>query len=156
MKEYVICYAHRLPLYQMQEIALIERKKDDWQIGKLNLPGGSIEPGEAPEVAAHRELKEETGIDSSLLDIKVIGLISGPGWKVHVCYCPYQPWKNGAAQEPQSLCGVEGKIVTMRVSELINDPRLIPNLKLIIPFCLAKVTGWEIREDGTPTLSVSL
>ncbi|MEV4350150.1 NUDIX hydrolase [Actinoplanes sp. NPDC049596] len=31
-------------------------------------PGGKVEPGETPRVAARRELREETGVDAELLD----------------------------------------------------------------------------------------
>jgi 8-oxo-dGTP diphosphatase len=37
--------------------------------GLWSLPGGHIEPGEAAETAAHRELAEETGIEAKLCGI---------------------------------------------------------------------------------------
>jgi len=42
---------------------LVERGKEPWK-GWLAFPGGSIEPGETPEQAAIRELKEETALDA--------------------------------------------------------------------------------------------
>jgi 8-oxo-dGTP diphosphatase len=45
------------------DIALIYRTRhDDW-----SLPKGHIEPGESREQAALREIKEETGLDASIL-----------------------------------------------------------------------------------------
>ena len=38
-----------------------------WKSGWWNLPGGIIEPGEPAEVAAYRELQEETGLDDVAL-----------------------------------------------------------------------------------------
>ncbi|MEL4375241.1 NUDIX hydrolase [Brucella cytisi] len=45
---------------------LVERGKEPWK-GWLAFPGGSIEPGETPEQAAIRELKEETALDAKAL-----------------------------------------------------------------------------------------
>ena len=45
---------------------LVERGKEPWK-GWLAFPGGSIEAGETPEVAAMRELKEETNLDVASL-----------------------------------------------------------------------------------------
>ncbi len=45
---------------------LVERGKEPWK-GWLAFPGGSIEPGETPEQAAIRELKEETALDARAL-----------------------------------------------------------------------------------------
>lgn len=44
------------------KILLIKKKTGPYD-GKLDLPGGTIEFGETPEVALKRELMEETGIE---------------------------------------------------------------------------------------------
>jgi 8-oxo-dGTP diphosphatase len=44
-------------------VVLIEKTKPDWQKGKLNLPGGHIEPGETSAECMRREFKEECGVD---------------------------------------------------------------------------------------------
>lgn len=41
---------------------LLIRKKRGLGAGKINGPGGRVEPGETPEVAAVREVREELGI----------------------------------------------------------------------------------------------
>ncbi|WP_102127752.1 NUDIX domain-containing protein [Deinococcus planocerae] len=56
---------------------LLQRRGDD---GLWGVPGGSLEPGESFLEAAHRELREETGLrcpDLALLPLTE-GLISGP------------------------------------------------------------------------------
>lgn len=149
MKRYVLCYAHKLPHYHTNEIILIERKKDDWQKGKLNLPGGSIHDGETPEEAAFRELREETGLYASLADIRVVGEIVGntdeaeSAWSVVVCFCPYRAMHGQFPQEAKTLTA-EGDIHTMDWRDAIHDPRLIPNLKLIVPYCQSRLTGWRL------------
>ena len=53
-----------------QEKILLMRRKDSW----WEFPGGSIEWGESPEVAAVREFKEETQLIVS--DLKFVGVTS--------------------------------------------------------------------------------
>ena len=54
-----------------ERILFCRRTKEPF-LGKYNMPGGHIEPGETDEDAAYRELEEETGIgrgDISLLRV---------------------------------------------------------------------------------------
>lgn len=44
-----------------QNVALIRKKKPEWQAGKLNGIGGKLEPGEEPHKAMAREFYEEAG-----------------------------------------------------------------------------------------------
>ena len=62
------------------EVLLIRRGTPP-RLGEWSIPGGRIEWGEAAEVAALRELKEETGVEAKLLELLdvVDGLFTGPG-----------------------------------------------------------------------------
>ena len=44
------------------EVLLIEKKRPNWMVGKLNGVGGHIEDGETPIDAMVREFKEETNL----------------------------------------------------------------------------------------------
>ncbi|KKN15175.1 hypothetical protein LCGC14_0988640 [marine sediment metagenome] len=55
-KQYVIGF-----LFRSDEVALIQKNRPDWQIGKLNGIGGHIEQGETPLEAMKREFNEEAG-----------------------------------------------------------------------------------------------
>lgn len=145
MKHYVLVFAHPIPFANTEDVLMILRKKDDWQTGKLNLLGGSIEDGETPEQAAVRELREEAGITGVLADTKVLGTLHSGRATVEVCFVPYRNWHDGAAQVPRTCCD-EGEVIGIRWREAMNDPRLIPNLKFIIPLCQSRLSGWVMRE----------
>jgi len=145
-KQYVLCFAQQVPYRTLPEVVLIERLREP-HAGKLNLPGGKINSNEGPEMAAFRELKEETGLVASIPDIRVLGTIEGDFGQVHVCYCPYRSTPAlGPSQDAQTVAPEEGQVLTMSVSEALADPLLIPNLKVIIPLCIAKASGWQITD----------
>ncbi|KQS56632.1 phosphohydrolase [Brevundimonas sp. Leaf363] len=50
------------------EVLLIRRANPPRQ-GEWSLPGGRIEPGEPVLDAAHRELREETGVEAALIGL---------------------------------------------------------------------------------------
>ncbi len=50
-------------------ILIGQRKRNDWHGLKWEFPGGKIEPGEAPEDALARELREELGIEAIIGDV---------------------------------------------------------------------------------------
>jgi 8-oxo-dGTP pyrophosphatase MutT (NUDIX family) len=137
MKEYVLCYVE-----SEGSILLIEKLKPDWQKGKINLPGGSIELGETPKNAAARELYEEANILS--YHVEAVGVLEGQGWKVHVMRCTSQhpEWWEKRTAEP---------VFWLPIREAVQHPKLIPNLRTIIPMAHLGVHNWTIF-DG-PSLS---
>jgi 8-oxo-dGTP pyrophosphatase MutT (NUDIX family) len=147
MKQYVIALATQIPHIDTQSILLVERVKEDWQKGRLNLPGGSIEPGEPPELAAVRELEEETGVRASVADTKVMGMMLCGDCIVHICLCPFRDWFNGGKQVPRQMEDQPVHYLPWR--QVMHDPRLIPNLRIIIPLCNSRLTGWTLECDDS-------
>lgn len=114
-------------------VALIRKNKPDWQRGKLNGIGGSVEDGETPDQAMVREFMEE----------------AGPIIKTWECFC--------IVEYPALDCRVffykafltdeaEAKTVTSKTPEPVGwyfNPHwgqswlnLIPNLRWLIPMAL--------------------
>lgn len=152
MKRYVCVFA--VPIAARQhDVILIERAKKDWQINRLNLPGGSIEDGETVEAAAVRELREETSLVGMPYDARVLGDLVCNGCHVYFVYVPYHKEHDGSPQFPASVSD-EGLIETLDLRAAVCDERLIPNLKIIIPLCQARVSGWRLTTDGDPQGSV--
>lgn len=65
------------------KILAVSRKNDPTAWG---LPGGKVDPGETPEQAAARELKEETGLDAVKLTL-VFVRGEGDGYTTHCFAC---------------------------------------------------------------------
>lgn len=128
--------------------AVLIQKKDRpaWQRGKLNLPGGRIEPGESPSFAARREIGEETGLIIPE-NLGVCGTLEGDDWVVY-CFGWHYPFDHLVARVPRVILP-EGETEPSHWVEwglLKDDPRLIDNLRTAIPWMLNGRTGWSIRE----------
>jgi 8-oxo-dGTP pyrophosphatase MutT (NUDIX family) len=120
-------------------VLLIEKKKPPWQQGRLNLPGGKIEVGETPVEGASRELYEETGIlvlPEQLTYVARFNLpVEGsPKLYVYAARIPAE-WSGmlKASLEP---------VRVMSIMEAIAHPRLIDNLRYIIPRALCVLDGY--------------
>jgi 8-oxo-dGTP diphosphatase len=56
-------------------VLYLRRAPDAFLGGRWELPGGTVEPGEAPEAAAAREVAEETG-----LTVRIVGERARHSW----------------------------------------------------------------------------
>ncbi len=67
------------------EVVLVEQYRNGTDKVTLEIPGGAIDPGEAPESAAARELEEETGYRASALEL--IGVVEpNPAFLANRCF----------------------------------------------------------------------
>lgn len=48
---------------ERDRVVLMQKRRPQWQAGRVNAPGGKIAPGESVGEAARREVLEEAGVD---------------------------------------------------------------------------------------------
>lgn len=64
-------WAQVFALDENGRVAMIEQYKHGPEMASLELPAGYLDPGESPEEAARRELREETGLEA--VDLQSLG-----------------------------------------------------------------------------------
>jgi 8-oxo-dGTP pyrophosphatase MutT (NUDIX family) len=145
-KEYVLVDAQ--PCFSGgPNVLLVLKNRPGWQKGFLNLLGGSIEPGESPQEAALRELKEESGYERhqhSYVPPILMGKIEGDNEIVH---CLRITIDDSTPPEPRDG---ETEVVRWYPWSLVkDDKRLIPSLRIVLPLMMAKVYDWTIYVKDT-------
>ncbi|MBI4300968.1 MAG: NUDIX hydrolase [Chloroflexi bacterium] len=68
-----------VPLDARSNAIMVRQYRKPVERQLLEIPAGGIEPGESPEAAAARELKEETGYSAGKIE-RIGGIYSAPGF----------------------------------------------------------------------------
>lgn len=68
-----------------QKIIMVEQYRKALERSLVEIPAGKLEPGEAPETTAMRELEEETGYSAQKLE-KLISFSTSPGFADEVVH----------------------------------------------------------------------
>jgi 8-oxo-dGTP diphosphatase len=123
MKQYVVGLMFRRDL---TEVALIWKKRPDWQRGKLNGPGGKIEEGELPIDAVVREFREETGFDQERWD-QFCRIMWDGGFVSYYTCCNDNASLTTTTDE---------EIDWVKVSDLPSLP-MIPDMRWVVPLAIA-------------------
>lgn len=139
LKHYVLTWVQRGNHHD--DTLLILKNKPDWQAGKLNLPGGKVEEGETPQQAIIRELKEEAGFEPIFPPIE-LGVLQDGGNCIH-CFRSTIFIENSV---PKPREGETEQALWMKWHCAKRDPRLIPNLRVIVPLLRLGVEGWVIGD----------
>ncbi len=136
MKEYVAGF-----LFNANgEVALVLKNKPDWQAGKYNAIGGSIEDGETPLRAMRREFKEEAGLDIDRWERLVI-LTDRRKWRVHF----FRADIRDSGYEMNNINDVGERLEWHYIEDIPKN--IITNLKWLIPmFAYENLELVEIQE----------
>lgn len=129
MKRYVLGFAFT-PTFE-DDVVLIRKLKPEWQAGKLNGVGGSIEEGETPVEAMKREFFEEAGVSISEERWREFAVMRGADWAVicfETCLRDY---------EFDHLESKTAEQLTIRpVKELSFDDDVIENIPVLVAAAL--------------------
>jgi ADP-ribose pyrophosphatase len=124
-----------LPVDSKGNILLVRQFRHAVDKELLELPAGSIDPGETPEEAASRELREETGYKPGKLE-KVGGFYAAPG------YCTEYLHFFRATQLRKSPLMAED---TDEIEVVPTSPSDVPGLIALGQICDAKtIAGFRI------------
>ena len=107
-----------------RNVVLIEKKRPDWQAGKLNGVGGRIELGESPSQTMRREFREEAGQDVATW--KPVVTMQGDRWLVFF----FKAF--GFPHLSRTMTDENVSVVDVKCLPEI----VLPKLKWLIPLCL--------------------
>lgn len=134
-------YGYQIPLDAVK-VLVVEKNRPAWQSGKYNLLGGKIEEGEEPASAALRELKEESGLVPAKYSVPwLLGKLEGDDYEI---FCYTITVNEDEPLKPQF--GETEAVDWVYWDTLENDPKLIPNLKIVIPLMAMGVNGWTLTQ----------
>jgi 8-oxo-dGTP diphosphatase len=107
------------------KVALIRKDRPAWQRGKLNAPGGKIEPGEAPLDTMVREFCEETGCQTEPGCWSLFARIEGKGeneepYEVY-CFVAVGDLRSIRRTEDEVPCIVEVDKVSVQRDQMVGN-----------------------------------
>ena len=100
-----------IPLTPAQEVVLIRQHRHGIREVTLEIPGGIVEPGDSPQEAARRELREETGL--AVGRAEPLGIywdryfLKGFGWIPTMNFYHIARWRRGEPRAADDAASAE-------------------------------------------------
>jgi 8-oxo-dGTP pyrophosphatase MutT (NUDIX family) len=137
-----------IPVTPEQEVVLIRQYRHGTREVTLEIPGGIVEPGDSPQEAARRELREETGYEAG----EMIGLgfvHPNPAFLDNRCYTFLAPGVLRAGPQTQD----EKEDIHVLLEPLAEIPRLIR--EGVITHSLVVAAFYRLFMEHPPLASAS-
>lgn len=106
-----------IPVDSRERILFVRQYRHAVNKMLLELPAGTLDPGEQPEVCASREIREETGMSASKL-VKIGEFFLVPGYSTEFMYIYL-----ATGLQPDPLPGDEDEFITVEpvaISDVMN------------------------------------
>jgi len=108
-----------IPIDTHGQILFVRQYRHSVGMDLLELPAGTLEKGEDPEVCAHREVREETGMSAASL-VKIGEFFLAPGYSTEYMYIYL-----ATNLIPDPLPGDEDEFITVETITSSRIPELI-------------------------------
>lgn len=133
MIDYVCCLVFS---ENRSELVLIEKNRGPSSVvGRFNGPGGRIEEGETPEIAASREFLEETGVEIRSDEWSLVATITFPN-----CTVSYLSARISTERLHEARTMETEEVMVLGLKHVALLP-MAPDLNWIIPFCNREFTA---------------
>jgi 8-oxo-dGTP pyrophosphatase MutT (NUDIX family) len=109
-----------IPITPAQEVVLIRQYRHGTREITLEIPGGIVEPGDSPQEAARRELREETGYEAEKM-VELGFVHPNPAFLDNRCYTFLAPHARRTGPQTQD----EKEDIRVLLEPLTEIPRLI-------------------------------
>lgn len=131
MKHYVV----GLAFDDDENVLLIEKNRPEFQKGRLNGIGGSIEIGETPVMAIVREMEEEAGLQTEPESWTRVAVLQCRHAVIHFLAC-------FDTDIEKAISKTDEQVTVRPVTAL--PPNVMDNLRIIIPLCYHPDVMWPV------------